>query len=66
MGHQQGDVAPVGRVGLEQAQQACLGYVQQGAGAFCEGIVGTRLAVEQGDFAEPVWCLHQNQQRLLA
>ncbi|MOA43760.1 hypothetical protein D3C78_1659440 [compost metagenome] len=41
-------------------------YVQQRARAQSKGVVGTRLAIEQADFAKPVRRLHQAQQRLFA
>jgi len=64
--HQQGELAPVRRLCVEQSQQDRLGDPEQGGGALGEGVMGARLAIEQADLAEPVWRLYQGQQGFLA
>ncbi|MNF99064.1 hypothetical protein D3C84_819500 [compost metagenome] len=51
---------------IEQGEQRALRHLQQPGRAFGIGIVGARLAVEQGNLAEPVGRLDQAQQGLLA
>jgi 2-hydroxy-palmitic acid dioxygenase Mpo1-like protein len=63
---EQGEVAPISRLLGEHRLQRRLWHLQHAGGAFGDGIVGARLAVDQGDLPEPVGRRHQHQQRFLA